>query len=114
MLEILLFTIFYTSHIPSIPSHNEAWKAFKKKGIHFGHLNVNSFLSKIEELRILAFHTIISLLRITEIEHWNTVRNEELKIDGYNLVWSDRNKTGGGVACYINNNIGHNRQSIIF
>ena len=110
----MLFTIFYTSHIPSIPSHNEAWKAFKKKGIHFKHLNVNSFLSKIEELRTLAFHTNISLLRITEIKHWNAVSNEALKIDGFNLLWSDRNITGGGVAYYIKNNIGHNRQSIIF
>ena len=35
-------------NLPSISSHNEAWKVFKDKGMHFGHLNVNSFLSKIE------------------------------------------------------------------
>ena len=30
-----------------------------------------------------------------------------------NLLRSDKNKNGGGVACYIKNNIAHNRQSSI-
>ena len=38
-------------NLPSIPSHNGAWKVFKDKGMHFRHLNVNSLLSKIEALR---------------------------------------------------------------
>ena len=81
--------------------------------MHFGHLNINSLLSKIEELRALAFNKNISVLGITEVKLDNTVRNEELKIDGYNLLRSDRNKNGGGVACYIKSNIAHNRQSNI-
>ena len=81
--------------------------------MHFGYLNVNSLLSKIEELRTLAINTNISVLGITETKLDNTVSNEELKIDGYNLLWSDRNKNGGGVACYIKNKINHNRQSSI-
>ena len=81
--------------------------------MHFGHLNVNSLLYKIEELRTLALNTKISVLGITETKLHNTVSNEELKIDGYNLLRSDRNKNGGGVACYLKNNIAHNRQSKI-
>ena len=61
---------------PSISSHNEAWKVFKDIGMYFGHLNVNSLLSKIEELRTLAFTTNISVLGITETK----LSNEELKI----------------------------------
>ena len=76
--------------------------------MHFGHLNVNSLLSKIEELRTLAINTNISVLGITETKLDNTVSNEELKINGYNLLRSDRNKKSGGVACYIKNNIAHN------
>ena len=57
---------------PSIPSHNEAWKVFKDKGMHFGHLNVNSLLSKIEELRTLAINANISVLGITETKLDNT------------------------------------------
>ena len=76
----------FLDNLPSIPSHNEAWKVFKDKGMHFGHLNVNSLLSKIEEFRKLAFNTNISVLVITEIKLDNTVSNEELNIDGYNLL----------------------------
>ena len=79
----------------------------------FGYLNVNSSLSKIEELRTLAINTNLSVLGITETKLDNTVSNEKLKIDGYNLLQSNRNKNGGGVACYIKNNIAHNRQSSI-
>ena len=61
-----------------------------------GHLHANSLLSKIEELRTLAINTNISVLGITETKLDNTVSNEELKIDGYNLLRSDRNKNGGG------------------
>ena len=64
-------------------------------------------------MRTLAINTNISVLGITETKLDNTVSNEELKIDGYNLLSSDRNKNGGGVACYIKNNIAHNRQSSV-
>ena len=77
---------FFLDNLPSIPSHNEAWKVFKNKGMHFGHLNVNSLLSKLEELRTLAFNTNIYVLGITEIKLDNTVTNEELKIDSYDLL----------------------------
>ena len=105
--------VLITYNLPLIPSHNEAWKVFKGKGMHFRHLNVNSLLSKIEELRTLAFNTNISVLRITETKLDNTISKEELKIDGYNLLQSDRNRNGGQVACYIKNNMAHNLQSSI-
>ena len=54
------------------------YKVFKKKDMHFGHLNVDSFLSKKEELRTLASNTYISILGITEAKLDNTVSNVEL------------------------------------
>ena len=63
------------------------WKVCKNKGMYFGHLNVNSLLSKVEELRTLAFNTNISaLLGITETRLDNIFSNEELKIDVYNFT----------------------------
>ena len=50
--------------------------------MNFGHLNVNSLLSRKGELRTLAF-TNISVPGITETKLDNTVSNEELKIDFY-------------------------------
>ena len=80
--------------------------------MHFEHLNVNSLLSKIEELRTLAFNTNISVLGITETKLDSNVSNDWLKIDDYNSLRSDRNKNSGGVACCIKKNVAHNRQSI--
>ena len=68
---------------------------------------------KIEELRTLAFNTNISVLGIIETKLGNTVSSEELRIDGYNLLRSDRNRNDGRVSRYIRNNLGLNRQSSI-
>ena len=66
-------------NLPSILSHNEAWKVFKDKGMHFGLLNVNSLLFKIWQLKTLATNTNISVPGITETKLDNCVSNEELK-----------------------------------
>ena len=58
----------------------------------------------------MAVKTNISVLGITETKLDDTINNEEIKIDGYNLLRSDRNRNGGGVACYIKNNIAYNRK----
>ena len=42
------------------------WKAFKKRGLHLIHLNINSLLSKIDELREIARKTRATIIGITE------------------------------------------------
>ena len=95
-----------------MPSHYEAWKVFKDKGTPLWHLNVSSLLSKIEELKTLAFNTNISVLGITEAKLDSNVSNDWLKIDYYNSLRSDRNKNSGRVVSCIKKNVAHNRQSI--
>ena len=75
------------------------------KGLYFGHLNINSILTKIVQLRYLLINSNISVLGKTETKLDSTIHNEEVKIDGYNLIRSDRNRKGGGIACYIKNNV---------
>ena len=72
--------------------NNSAWKVFQNKGLHFGHVNINSILSKIEQLISLLTNSNISVLWITETQLDNTANNAEVKIDGYNLIRSDKNK----------------------
>ena len=50
------------NNLSPVRSHNEAWKAVKDKAMQFGHLIVNSLLSKIEELRTLAININILFL----------------------------------------------------
>ena len=89
-------------NLPSIPSHNEA--NLPSIPSHNG-ANLPSIPAHNE-----ACNTNISVLGITEAKLDSTVNNEKLKVDGYNLLRSDKNKNGGGVACYIKNNIAHNRK----
>ena len=81
---------------------------FKNKGLHFGHLNINSILPKIEQLRPLLINSNISVLGITKTKLGNTVNNEEVEIDGYNLIRFDRNRKEVGIACYIKASISFN------
>ena len=81
------------------------WKAFNKRGLHLIHLNINSLLSKTNELREIARKTRGTVIGITESKLDGSVLDGEINIDGYELVRSDRNRHGGGVACYIRSNI---------
>ena len=47
----------------------------------------------------------MKVIGITESKLDKSVLDEEINIDGYELARSDRNRHGGGVACYIWNDI---------
>ena len=71
-------------------------------------MNINSVLSKLDDHRVIAKKSRASVIRITESKLDKTVLDEEINIDGYELARSDRNRHGGGVACYIRNDISFN------
>ena len=52
------------------------WEPLNKKDFHFLHININSLLPKTDELKCI-------------------------KLPGYDILRCDRNRNGGGVACYI-------------
>ena len=67
-------------------SYTDNWKVFNKRGLHFIHLNINSVLSKINELRIIANKSKASVIGITKSKLDETVLDGEINIDGYELV----------------------------
>ena len=70
-----------------------------KRSLYFRHINVNSLLSKIDDLRDrLVGHTKPAVLGITESKLDCSVSDPEVNISGYSILWSDRNRYGGGVA----------------
>ena len=73
---------------------------FKKRGLHFLHLNINSLLLKIDELRLIVKNSNATVIGITE--------SKLDKTDGYELKRSDRNRQGVGVACYIRKDLSFN------
>ena len=68
------------------------WKAFQCKGLHFLHINVNSVLPKIDELKLIANKSNATILGISETKLDKTIMDSELNIEGYDLIRSDRNR----------------------
>ena len=74
------------------------------KNVILGHLNANFLRNKIEAIEELMQNNInISLF--SEIKLDETFPNQQLKISGYKMFRRDRNKRGGDIMFYINENI---------
>ena len=82
----------------------------KTKGVKFGHLNIHSIVTKIDELRLLLKHRPFDVLCLNETLCDSTISDEEISIDGFSLLRNDRTRHGGGVAIYISNNFKHTRR----
>ena len=88
------------------------FEPFRKRGFHFLHINVNSLLLKIDELRDIISRTKPAILGITESKLDSSVSDQEVNISGYSILRSDRNRNGGGVACYIRADLCFNRRNV--
>ena len=91
---------------------DKTWEPLKTRGLHFCHLNVNSLLLKIDELRDITDYIKPAFLGITESKLDSSVTNAEVNINGCSIIRNDRNWNGRGVACYIRNNLCFNIKNI--
>ena len=62
-------------------------------------------------MRYIARSSNAAVIGKPETKLGNKVYDSEVAVDGCNIVWNDRNRNGGGVACYIRNNICFNRKN---
>ena len=93
-----------------IPDQNkDLFEPFRKQGLQFLHINVSSLPSKIEELRNIVGRTKPAVLGIIESKLDSSNPDQEVKISGYSILRNDRNRNGGGVACYIRADLCFNR-----
>ena len=100
------------SHIKQTSDNNE-WDVFKARGLHFIHININSLLPKIEELHRIACQYNAAVIGISESKLGNSIFDSDIEIDGYNTLRFDRNRHGGGVACYVRNDLGFTERNDI-
>ena len=68
-------------------------------------------MPKIDELRHIARLTNAAVMGISESKLDDSVPTSEIQIDEYDLLRYDRNRHGGGVACYIRNDLSYNVKS---
>ena len=59
-------------------SRNE-WNVFKKRGMHFIHINTNSLLPKIDEVRYISNITNAPVIGISETKLYETILSSELE-----------------------------------
>jgi len=80
---------------------NDTWTPFKKRGLHFIHLNVNSLLPKIDEIRYVAQNTNAAVIGITESKLDDSILDSEIAINRYDVLRKDRNRKGQGIVFFI-------------
>ena len=118
-LKFYQFLILLSGDISLNPGPNQdlhdiedKFEPFRKRGLHFLHINVNSLLSKIDELRGIVGPYKTCNIRVTESKLDGSVTNQEVNISGYSILRNDRNRNGGGVACYIRSDLCFNSRNI--
>ena len=72
----------------------------------FVNFNIVTVPGNIDELRCFIHDNPIDILTLNETRLDSKIPNDEINIDGYNVIRKDRNRQGGGVAMYVNQNAG--------
>ena len=85
--------------------NNDQWVVLKKRGLRFVHININSLLPKIDELQYITKLSEAAVIGILESKLDDSVQSFKTQIKNYDLIRSNRNRHGGGVACFIINDL---------
>ena len=64
-------------------------------------------------MRCIAKSSNITIIGIPKTKLNITVFDSDITVEGYNIVLNKRNLNGGGIVCYIRNNICYNRKTCI-
>ena len=88
--------------------NNDQRAVFKKRGLYFVHININSLLPKIDELQYIAKLSEPAVIGISESKLDGSILSSEIQFKNYDLIRSNRNRHGGGVACFIRNDLSYN------
>ena len=76
-------------------------EASKARGLRFTHLNINGLRNKTHEVEEMLNYRNSDILFISESRLTDDISNNQINIDGYNLLRKDRlNRLGGGLVIY--------------
>ena len=62
------------------------WEPLNKKGLHSLHININSLLPKIDELKCIANKTKATIIGIAESKLDHTVPDLKVNLSGYDIL----------------------------
>ena len=61
------------------------WEPLNKKGLHFLHININSLLSKFNELKCIANKSMAAIIEITKSKLNRSVPDLKVNLPGYDI-----------------------------
>ena len=79
-------------------------------------LNIASLPKHIDELRVLLDNQWCDIIAINETRLDEIIDDDEVKINGYNIIRIDRQingRNGGGVCIYVRTNINYTRRNYL-
>ena len=76
------------------------------------HLNINSLLPKIDELRYIARLSNAAAIGIFKSKLDKSFTNGDILIDNYDIIRCDQNRNEGGVACYVRNYVSYTHKTV--
>ena len=82
----------------------------KEKGMKIAHLNIRSLRNKIDDLNLFLSTCPYDLMSFSETWLDDSITCNIVSLNGYNLERKDRDINGGGVCCYIRENIPYIRR----
>ena len=77
------------------------------------HININSFLPKIDELQCIAKLSETAVIGISESKLDDSALSSEIQIENCDGICSDTNRHGDDVACFIRNDLSYNIKSLL-
>ena len=75
------------------------------------HLNINSILPKLDELKAIAGNTEAAIIGIAEPKVGNPISDSEVEIPGYFILRYDQSRNDGRVSCYVRQDLCFNSRS---
>ena len=86
------------------------YECFRRKGLHFIHINARSLLPKISEIKLIAANSKAAVIGISETWLDESVSDSEVEIENYTIYRKDRNRNGGGVCAYVRSDFAYNKR----
>ena len=83
------------------------------KAFRIYHLNICSLCNKVDELRLFCERHKPHILTLNETWLGASFDNDELLMPGYGIFRNDRNKFGGRMAIYVDENLAYEEIQII-
>ena len=88
------------------------WELLNNKSLYFLLININSLLSKKDEIRCIASKTKATIIGITESKLDHPVPDSEVNFPGYDILRCDGYRNGAGVTCYIRKDLCFNIRTL--